>query len=98
VLYYLLPSGEPALSYSHIYLITFCENGKESAALLFNVRWQRRLYHDKIPSMPDEIVVEVKDLVKAYGDVKAVRGISFNIAKGEVFGMLGRMAPEKAPQ
>ena len=39
--------------------------------------------------MPDEIVVEVKDLVKAYGDVKAVRGISFNIAKGEVFGMLG---------
>jgi ABC-2 type transport system ATP-binding protein len=39
--------------------------------------------------MPAEIVVEVKDLVKAYGDVKAVRGISFNIAKGEVFGMLG---------
>jgi ABC-2 type transport system ATP-binding protein len=39
--------------------------------------------------MPEEIVVEVKDLVKAYGDVKAVRGISFNIAKGEVFGMLG---------
>ena len=39
--------------------------------------------------MPDEIVVEVKDLVKAYGDVKAVKGISFNIAKGEVFGMLG---------
>jgi ABC-2 type transport system ATP-binding protein len=39
--------------------------------------------------MPEEIVVEVKDLVKAYGDVKAVKGISFNIAKGEVFGMLG---------
>jgi len=39
--------------------------------------------------MPAEIVVEVKDLVKAYGDVKAVRGIGFNIAKGEVFGMLG---------
>ena len=47
------------------------------------------LYHDKIHSMPEEIVVEVKDLVKAYGDVKAVRGISFYIAKGEVFGMLG---------
>ena len=36
-----------------------------------------------------EIVVEVKDLVKAYGNVKAVNGISFNITKGEVFGMLG---------
>ena len=36
-----------------------------------------------------EIVIEVKDLVKAYGDVKAVNGISFSISKGEVFGILG---------
>lgn len=36
-----------------------------------------------------EIVVEVKDLVKAYGDVKAVNGISFNISNGEIFGILG---------
>ena len=45
-------------------------------------------YHDTINSMP-EIVIEVKDLVKAYGDVKAVNGISFSISKGEVFGILG---------
>ncbi len=36
-----------------------------------------------------ETVVEVKDLFKAYGDIKAVNGISFNITKGEIFGMLG---------
>jgi ABC-2 type transport system ATP-binding protein len=36
-----------------------------------------------------ETVVEVRDLMKAYGDVKAVNGISFSLTKGEVFGMLG---------
>lgn len=36
-----------------------------------------------------EIVVEVNNLFKTYGDVKAVNGISFNIIKGEIFGMLG---------
>ena len=42
----------------------------------------------KIISMPD-IVVEVKDLFKTYGNVKAVNGINFNIIKGEIFGVLG---------
>ena len=36
-----------------------------------------------------EIVVEVNNLFKSYGDVKAVNGISFNMIKGEIFGMLG---------
>jgi len=34
-------------------------------------------------------VIEVTDLHKSYGPVKAVNGISFNVEKGEVFGMLG---------
>lgn len=34
-------------------------------------------------------VVEVKDLVKSYGDVKAVQGISFTVEEGEVFGLVG---------
>ena len=34
-------------------------------------------------------VVEVHDLRKSYGDVEALRGISFEIRKGEVFGLLG---------
>jgi ABC-2 type transport system ATP-binding protein len=34
-------------------------------------------------------VVRVADLRKSYGPVEAVRGISFEIARGEVFGLLG---------
>lgn len=33
--------------------------------------------------------IEVRDLRKSYGDVEAVRGISFSVARGEVFGLLG---------
>jgi ABC-2 type transport system ATP-binding protein len=33
--------------------------------------------------------IEVKDLKKYYGDLKAVDGISFNVKQGEVFGLLG---------
>ena len=35
------------------------------------------------------IAVEVKNLVKHYGKVQAVRGISFSIDKGEIFGLIG---------
>ena len=34
-------------------------------------------------------VIEIQDLRKAYGDVKAVDGVSFAVEVGEVFGMLG---------
>ena len=34
-------------------------------------------------------VIRVTDLKKHYGDVKAVDGVSFEVARGEVFGMLG---------
>ena len=33
--------------------------------------------------------IEVEDLVKSYGDVDAVRGVSFTVPPGEVFGFLG---------
>jgi ABC-2 type transport system ATP-binding protein len=33
--------------------------------------------------------IEVTDLVKSYGDVEAVRGVSFTVPRGEVFGFLG---------
>jgi ABC-2 type transport system ATP-binding protein len=36
-----------------------------------------------------ERVVEVRDLRKTYGEVEAVRGISFHVERGEVFAMLG---------
>jgi ABC-2 type transport system ATP-binding protein len=33
--------------------------------------------------------IEVRGLVKRYGDVEAVRGLDFAVARGEVFGLLG---------
>ena len=34
-------------------------------------------------------VISVRDLVKRYGDLEAVRGISFEVQEGEIFGLLG---------
>lgn len=34
-------------------------------------------------------VLQVENLVKHYGDVEAVRGLSFSVEEGEVFGLLG---------
>ncbi|MBO9153905.1 ABC transporter ATP-binding protein [Chitinophaga sp. GCM10012297] len=34
-------------------------------------------------------IIEVKDLVKKYGDFTAVKGISFDVYENEVFGLLG---------
>ena len=37
----------------------------------------------------NEYVVEVKNLVKKFGDVTAVNNISFSVMKGEIFGIIG---------
>lgn len=34
-------------------------------------------------------IIQVKDLVKKYGDFEAVKGISFEVKEGEIFGLLG---------
>ncbi len=36
-----------------------------------------------------EPVLRVENLIKRYGDVEAVRGVSFSVHEGEVFGLLG---------
>ena len=36
-----------------------------------------------------DVVIEVEGLVKRYGEILAVAGISFSVEKGEVFGLLG---------
>ncbi|SDX74332.1 ABC-2 type transport system ATP-binding protein [Acetomicrobium thermoterrenum DSM 13490] len=36
-----------------------------------------------------ELVVEARDIVKKYGDFKAVDGISFHVAQSKIFGLLG---------
>jgi ABC-2 type transport system ATP-binding protein len=40
-------------------------------------------------SQSGEAVIRIADLRKFYGDVKAVDGVTFEVARGEVFGMLG---------
>ena len=35
------------------------------------------------------IIISVKDLKKSYGDFEAVKGISFDVQEGEIFGLLG---------
>jgi len=37
----------------------------------------------------DSAVIDVKNLVKNYGEIRAVAGISFQVKPGETFGMLG---------
>jgi len=37
----------------------------------------------------DQPILQVENLVKRYGDVQAVRGVSFSVSEGEVFGLLG---------
>ncbi len=34
-------------------------------------------------------IIEVQNLVKKYGDFEAVKGISFSVPQGEIFGLLG---------
>jgi len=36
-----------------------------------------------------EVIIQVKNLVKKYEDLEAVKGISFEVGKGEIFGLLG---------
>ena len=36
-----------------------------------------------------QTIITVKDLKKNYGDFEAVKGISFNVLEGEIFGLLG---------
>ncbi len=35
------------------------------------------------------IIISVKNLIKNYGDFEAVKGISFDVKRGEIFGLLG---------
>jgi ABC-2 type transport system ATP-binding protein len=40
-------------------------------------------------ALADGAVIHVADVRKAYGSVQAVDGVSFDVAKGEIFGLLG---------
>jgi ABC-2 type transport system ATP-binding protein len=40
-------------------------------------------------AMASSPAIEVRDLRKTYGELEAVRGIDFNVARGEIYGLLG---------
>ena len=39
--------------------------------------------------MQEKVIIAVKNLVKNYGEFQAVKGISFEVHEGEIFGLLG---------
>ena len=39
--------------------------------------------------MTEKTIISVDNLTKKYGDLEAVKGISFNVYEGEIFGLLG---------
>src|SRR5882672_12076418 len=39
--------------------------------------------------MDKQVIISVKNLVKKYGEFEAVKGISFDVYNGEIFGLLG---------
>ena len=43
-------------------------------------------------------IISVEDLVKKYGDFEAVKGISFEVQEGEIFGLLGPTVPANPPR
>ena len=49
-----------------------------------------RALHDDRPGVAGTVLsIEVEDLTKHYGEVRAVDGITFSVREGEVFGLLG---------
>ena len=43
----------------------------------------------KSPKDGGEVVIEARDVVRHFGDVKAVDGVTITVTRGEVFGLLG---------
>ena len=41
-------------------------------------------------------MIEVRDLEKRYGDVRAVKGLSFDVGRGEIVGLLGHNGAGKS--
>jgi ABC-2 type transport system ATP-binding protein len=43
-------------------------------------------------------MIEVKNLPKKFGEITAVDNLTFQVAEGEVFGLLGQMERGKRPR
>jgi ABC-2 type transport system ATP-binding protein len=76
---------DPTLESSFIDLLSECGAGEE----------ERRAYSAEFSSLPvrstaeQDVVIEVRDLVRRFGAFTAVDKTSFDVRRGEVFGLLG---------
>ena len=50
---------------------------------------RHQMFHGQGSTQMSDNIIEAESLVRRFGDVSAVDGISFSIAKGELFGLLG---------
>ena len=63
-------------------------DGKRDAAKAKLARAEAGLAKGKL-SLPADVVLDVQDLCMYFGGVKAVDGLSFQVKKGEIFGLIG---------
>jgi len=47
------------------------------------------LHTESPPASPEDVTIDVRDLVKTYAGVNAVNGLSFTVRRGEIVGFLG---------
>ena len=63
-------------------------DGKRAAAASKLAAAERSLANTGL-TLPDGVVLDVQDLCMYFGGVKAVDGLSFQVKKGEIFGLIG---------
>ena len=92
-----------AVSYAHVDKLRRRVQLYESLAALENTRkYDKKIVTAKAKlekaeaglaksklTLPDGIVLDVQDLCMYFGGVKAVDGLSFQVKKGEIFGLIG---------
>lgn len=54
------------------------------------------MMHNEDDAMTDSVII-VRDFRKVYGDLVAVDGISFEVQRGEIFGLLGPNGAQVRP-
>jgi ABC-2 type transport system ATP-binding protein len=68
-------------------LLLFWRSKKVKGEKAFSVEDKGR--YQRLNKVTMNTIITVKDLVKNYGDFSAVKGISFEVYEGEIFGLLG---------
>jgi ABC-2 type transport system ATP-binding protein len=65
------------------------QDATDAAARVDDAPSRPQVAHDAKTAGTAETVIEVKNLVRTFGDFQAVANLSFSVRRGEVFGLLG---------